>query len=49
VNGGMEDSLLAATIAIEQEVENLPAEVEDPSAWVIKDFVESYLERYGTQ
>lgn len=49
VNGGLEDELLDATIAIEQEVGNLPEDVEDPSNWVIKDFVESYLERHGEQ
>ena len=49
VNGGLEDELLQATIEIEQEVENLPADVEDPANWVIKDFVESYLERFGEQ
>lgn len=49
VNGGLEDDLLNATIAIEQEVENLPEDVEDPTEWVIKDFVNSYLERHGEQ
>lgn len=49
VNGGLEDELLEATISIEQEVGNLPETVEDPSNWVIKDFVDSYLERYGEQ
>jgi NitT/TauT family transport system substrate-binding protein len=49
VNGGLEASLIQATLDIEQEVENLPADVEDPSNWVVRTFVDSYLDRFGAQ
>ena len=49
VNGGLEPSLLNATISIEQEVDNLPAVVEDSANWVVTDLVDDYLERNGRQ
>lgn len=49
VNGGLQPELLQATISIEQEVDNLPAQVEDPSNWVVTDLVDDYLERNGSQ
>ena len=49
VNGGLQPELLQATISIEQEVDNLPAQVEDPSNWVVTDLVDDYLDRNGRQ
>ena len=49
VNGGLEPSLMNATISIEQEVGNLPPTVEDPANWVVTDYVDDYLERNGRQ
>ena len=45
VNGGLQPELLQATISIEQEVDNLPPQVEDPANWVVTDLVDDYLER----
>ena len=49
VNGGLQPELLQATISIEQEVDNLPAQVEDSANWVVTDLVDDYLDRNGSQ
>jgi len=49
VNGGMDESLLENTVAIEQEVGALSGEVPASSEWADTRFVERYLEENGEQ
>lgn len=49
LNGGLEPELIEQTITIEQQVGNLPEDIPPPEQWVYRDFVDSYLERFGEQ
>lgn len=49
LNGGLEPELIDQTIAIEQQVGGLPEDIPEPDEWVYRDFVDSYLERFGEQ
>jgi ABC-type nitrate/sulfonate/bicarbonate transport system substrate-binding protein len=49
VNGGLEPATVDATIALEQEVGGLPADIPPTDQWLNDTFVQSYLERNGSQ
>lgn len=46
-NGGLDEELIQATIDLEQDVGNLPADMPPAEEWVERQFVDSYLERHG--